>query len=97
MAVGLDALAGVDEDVRFDWAAAEVCAAAFRSASRQVRDQAGARGSWAGEVLPEFKGFFAEVFTHNVEVGLLDSVVVGGALRSVAVQIERLAEEARKE
>ncbi|MDO4260277.1 MAG: DUF6531 domain-containing protein, partial [Actinomycetaceae bacterium] len=90
-------LKGIDEDVRFDWAAAEECVAAFRSSADLIDGQKGTRSSAVSTATGEFRGYYADLFKQNAGIQEQDATNVATALRDAATKIERLAEEARKE
>lgn len=92
-----DVLKGIDEDVKFDAAAADALIATVTAAASLVEGQAGSRASWITTGSKDFKGHFADLFKTNAATARADSTELVARLREVATGARRLKEEASKE
>ncbi len=92
-----DELAGIEQDVPFDFGAAEALSTAADSAATTVDGQVGARHAFVSVAMQEFRGFFSTLFQDNASTAAADARELADRLREVAEGARRLAEEARKE
>ncbi len=90
-------LGAIEEDVRFDYAAADTLARLCDAAASVIEGQAGSRASWRNTALTEFRGHFSELFRSNGAVAAADATELSNRLREVGTGARRLKEEARKE
>jgi YD repeat-containing protein len=90
-------LKGVDEDVKYDSAAASALSAACRSAATTIDGQAAGRSSWVQSALEEFQGYYSTLFTNNASVAAADAINLSESLRSVATEVDKLTAAAQAE
>ncbi|WP_432477897.1 DUF6531 domain-containing protein [Nocardioides sp. GXQ0305] len=90
-------LGAIEEDVRFDYGAADRLASLCDSAAGVIDGQAGSRASWKNTALTEFRGHFSQLFRSNASVAAADAAELADRLREVAGFTRRLKEEAEKE
>jgi uncharacterized protein YukE len=92
-----DNLAGIEEDVPFDWAAAERLAAELRSAAGTLDSQVSSRNAYAHGALEEWRGVFAREFTGRMRTCSNDAGRLSSAMTLAAKQVDELARLAREE
>jgi uncharacterized protein YukE len=92
-----DNLAGIEEDVPFDWAGAERLAAELRSAASTLSSQVSSRNSYAHGALEEWRGVFAREFTGRMQTCSSDAGRLSSAMQLAARQVDELARLAREE
>jgi uncharacterized protein YukE len=92
-----DNLAGIEEDVPFDWAAAERLAAELRSAAGTLDSQVSSRNAHAHGALEEWRGVFAREFTGRMRTCSSDAGRLSSAMTLAAKQVDELARLAREE
>jgi|SRR3954471_12579598 uncharacterized protein YukE len=92
-----DNLAGIEEDVPFDWAAAERLAAELRSAAGTLDSQVSSRNAYAHGALEEWRGVFAREFTGRMRTCSSDAGRLSSAMTLAAKQVDELARLAREE
>ncbi len=92
-----DVLSGIEQDVPFDFGAAEALSTAADSAAGEVEGQLGARNVFVSVAMQEFRGFFSTLFQDNAGTAAADGQELADRLREVAEGSRRLADEARKE
>lgn len=90
-------LQGNEEDVRFDWAAAERLEGSLRALAARLGEQAPSRSAWATDALQEFRGRYADAFRRNAGTAARDSAEFAAALRDAADKVAELARLAREE
>ncbi len=90
-------LGAIDEDVRFDYGAADRLASLCDAAAGVIDGQAGSRASWRNTAMTDFRGHFSQLFRSNAAVAAADAGELADRLREVAGFTRRLKEEARKE
>jgi uncharacterized protein YukE len=92
-----DNLAGIEEDVPFDWAGAERLAAELRSAASTLSSQISSRNAYAHTALDEWRGVFAKEFTGRMQTCCNDADRMSNAMEFAAHQVDELARLAREE
>jgi uncharacterized protein YukE len=92
-----DNLAGIEEDVPFDWGAAERLAAELRSAAGTLDSQVSSRNAYAHGALEEWRGVFAREFTGRMRTCSSDAGRLSSAMTLAARQVDELARLAREE
>ncbi len=90
-------LGAIDEDVPFDFGAADALIASADAAAGDVEGQAGSRNVFVTVALTEFKGHFSDLFRTNAATARADATELGERLREIASGARTLKEEARKE
>ncbi len=90
-------LGAIDEDVRFDYGAADRLASLCDAAAGVIEGQTGSRASWKSTALTDFRGHFSELFRSNAAVAAGDATELASRLREVATGARLLKSEARKE
>lgn len=93
----MGALEGIDQDVPFDWHAAERLVAKFRSAATRLDKQVPRRQSDARTAREEWRGLYAHQFDGHVKICTSDAKAIAGAMRSAALKLEELARLAQEE
>lgn len=84
-------LHGIDEDVRFNHAAATTLATSCRNAATAIDNQAGPRASWVSHAMTDFQGYYAQLFQQNATTQAGDATRLAAALRDVATKVDHLA------
>jgi hypothetical protein len=92
-----DNLAGIEQDVPFDWAAAERLAAELRSAAATLSSQVPSRNAYAHGALEEWRGVFAREFAGRMRTCGGDAGRLASAMQLAARQVDELARLAREE
>ncbi|VXC24794.1 DUF6531 domain-containing protein [Nocardioides sp. AX2bis] len=92
-----DELTGIEQDVPFDFAAAEALSTSADDAAGTVEGQLGSRNVFVSVAMQEFRGFFSTLFQDNASTAAADARELADRLREVAEGARRLAEEAQKE
>jgi hypothetical protein len=92
-----DNLAGIEEDVVFDWAGAERLAAELRSAASTLTSQVSSRNGYAHGALEDWRGVFAREFVGRMQTCSGDAGSLSSALQLAARQVDELARLAREE
>jgi uncharacterized protein YukE len=92
-----DNLAGIEEDVPFDWAGAERLAAELRSAAGTLSSQIASRNTYAHSALEEWRGVFAREFVGRMRTCSGDAGRLARAMELAAHQVDELARLAREE
>jgi uncharacterized protein YukE len=92
-----DNLAGIEQDVPFDWAAAERLSAELRSAADTLSSQVGSRNAYAHGALEEWRGEFAREFAGRMRTCSGDAGRLASAMQLAARQVDELARLAREE
>lgn len=90
-------LGAIEEDVRFDYGAADTLARLCDAAAGVIESQTGSRASWKSKALTDFRGRFSQLFRNNAAVAAADAAELASRLREVAGFTRRLKEEAHKE
>ncbi len=92
-----DNLAGIEQDVPFDWAAAERLAAELRSTASTLSSQIPSRNSFAHGALEEWRGVFSREFAGRMRTCSGDATRLSSAMEVAANQVDELARLAREE
>jgi hypothetical protein len=92
-----DNLAGIEEDVPFDWAGAERLAAELRSTASTLDTQIPDRNAYASDALVDWRGVFSEQFGTRMTTCTTDAGRLAGAMELAANQVDELARLAREE
>lgn len=91
-------LQAISQDVPFDFAGARALAAEFRSAARELDEQAGSsRPSAAAGARAEWLGVYAAQFDQRLRVGSADGHELATAFRRAADGLDTLADAAHRE
>ncbi|HEY0346135.1 MAG TPA: hypothetical protein VGC59_15885 [Solirubrobacteraceae bacterium] len=92
-----DNLAGIEEDVVFDWAGAQRLAAELRSAASTLSSQVSSRNGYAHGALEDWRGVFAREFVGRMQTCAGDAGSLSSAMEVAAHQVDELARLAREE
>ena len=92
-----DNLAGIEEDVPFDWASAERLAAELRAAASTLTSQISSRNAYSHGALEEWRGVFAREFAGRMRTCSSDAGRLSSAMTLAARQVDELARLAREE
>src|SRR3954447_19444481 len=92
-----DELAGIEEDVRFDWAAAAVLERELRTTAGTLDGQIGQRNGFASAARQEWRGGYSRQFADRVRLCTSDAGRLSSAMTLAANQVKELAEAARRE
>jgi uncharacterized protein YukE len=92
-----DELAGIEEDVRFNWEAADTLERELRSGAGTLDGQVPQRNAYSGEAQQEWRGVYSVQFANRMEICTSDARRLSGAMQLAANQVRELAEAARRE
>jgi hypothetical protein len=92
-----DNLAGIEEDVPFDWAGAQRLAAELRAAATTLDAQIPDRNAYASDALVDWRGVFSQQFGTRMTTCTTDSGRLATAMELAADQVDELARLAREE
>jgi uncharacterized protein YukE len=92
-----DNLAGIEEDVPFDWDGATRLAAELRATATTLGNQVPERDSYAQEALRDWRGRFSGEFGGRMEICTGDATRLADAMRLAASEVDELARLAREE
>ena len=92
-----DNLAGIEEDVPFDWDGATRLAAELRATATTLGTQTPERNSYADDALRDWRGEFSQQFGGRMDVCTGDAGRLADAMRLAADQVDELARLAREE
>src|SRR5688572_10538434 len=93
----MDALKGIDDDVRFDYRAADELAGEFRAGARLLRRQADGRSRLADNALQQWKGRYATQFKERKVQAAQQASGLAGAMEQAARDIDALKQAAEAE
>src|SRR3954452_13869138 len=92
-----DELAGIEEDVRFDWAAAAALERELRTTAGTLDGQIGQRTGFASAARQEWRGAYSRQFEGRMRICTSDAGRLSSAMTLAANQVKELAEAARRE
>jgi uncharacterized protein YukE len=90
-------LHGIEEDVPFDWGAADALAAKFETAAGRLEAQIPRRNSYAADAREGWRGLYAQKFDERMEICTDDAAHIAAAMRDAVRKLEELARLAREE
>ncbi len=90
-------LRGIEEDVRFNWSAAQSLAASFRAAATIYENQISSRDGFATDALKEWRGNYAEQFRGRMRICAADARKLVASMRLAANQLDELGRLAHEE
>jgi uncharacterized protein YukE len=92
-----DELAGIEEDVRFNWAAASTLEQELRSTADTLDTQIPQRNGYASHAREEWRGQYSRQFQQRMEICSTDAGRLSDAMVLAANQVKELAEAAQRE
>src|SRR3954471_2433036 len=92
-----DELAGIEEDVRFDWAAASALEQELRTTASTLDGQIPQRNGFASDARQEWRGTYSRQFVGRMQICTSDAGRLSSAMVLAANQVKELAEAARRE
>src|SRR4051794_21709358 len=92
-----DELAGIEEDVRFNWAAASTLEQELRSTAGTLDGQVPQRNGYASHAREEWRGTYSRQFVQRMEICTSDAGRLSSAMTLAANQVKELAAAARRE
>jgi len=92
-----DNLAGIEEDVPFDWDGAQRLATELRATAGTLDGQVPDRNSYASDALVDWRGAFAQQFGTRMQTCTTDAGRLANAMQLAANQVDELARLARDE
>jgi uncharacterized protein YukE len=92
-----DELAGIEENVRFDWEAAATLERELRDTAGTLGRQVPQRNGYAGGAQEDWQGEYSIQFVNRMEIFTSDARRLSGAMELAANQVRELAEAARRE
>jgi hypothetical protein len=92
-----DNLAGIEQNVQFNWAGAERLAAELLATATALSSQIPSRNTAADGALAEWRGRYAHEFEGRVHTCSGDAARLADAMRLAANQVRELARLAREE
>jgi uncharacterized protein YukE len=92
-----DELAGIEEDVRFDWAGAASLEQELRSTAGTLDGQIGQRNGFASNAREEWRGAYSRQFEGRMRICTADAGRLSSAMTLAANQVKELADAARRE
>ena len=92
-----DELAGIEEDVRFNWDGAASLERELRSTASTLDQQVPQRNGYATHARDEWRGLYSRQFAQRMQICTTDAGRLSDAMTSAANQVQELAEAARRE
>jgi uncharacterized protein YukE len=92
-----DNLAGIEQDVPFNWAAASRLVAELRATAGTLGAQIGARNGYANGALEDWRGRYSREFRGRMQTCAHDASRLSSAMLKAAQEVEELARLAREE
>lgn len=92
-----DNLAGIEEDVPFDWAGAERLASELRAAASTLDGQIPDRNSYASDARVDWRGVYSQRFGTRMSTCTTYAGRLSAAMELAANQVDELARLAREE
>lgn len=90
-------LGAYEEDVKFNWTAADNLVAELRSTARVLHDQIGERRRIGGGARAQWEGSYGQQFDGRLNICTGDAQNFGNKMRDAADDLEELAKLARQE
>ncbi|MGH2942721.1 MAG: hypothetical protein ACRDLN_08115 [Solirubrobacteraceae bacterium] len=92
-----DELAGIEEDVRFNWEGATALEQELRTTAGTLDGQIPRRNSYAEDARDEWRGVYSRQFVGRMRICTTDARRLSSAMELAANQLKELAEAARRE
>ena len=92
-----DELAGIEEDVRFNWDGAASLERELRSTAGTLDHQVPQRNGYATHAREEWRGLYSRQFAQRMQICTTDAGRLSDAMTLAAYQVQELAEAARRE
>ncbi len=92
-----DELAGIEEDVKFNWDGAARLERELRSTATTLDSQIPRRNGYASDAREEWRGLYSRQFVGRMEICSSDARRLSSAMELAARQVEQLAVAARRE
>jgi uncharacterized protein YukE len=92
-----DELAGIQEDVKFNWAGAASLERELRSTAGTLDGQIGQRNGFASAARQDWRGAYSRQFEGRMRICTSDAGRLSSAMTLAANQVKELAEAARRE
>lgn len=92
-----DELAGIEEDVPFNFAGAAELERELRGTAGTLDSQMPQRNSYAGAARDEWRGVYAQQFVGRMRICTNDGRKLSDAMQLAADQVKELAERAQRE
>jgi len=92
-----DELAGIEEDVRFNWDGAASLERELRSTASTLDQQVPQRNGYATHARDEWRGLYSRQFAQRMQICTTDAGRLSDAMTLAANQVQELAEAARRE
>jgi len=92
-----DELAGIEEDVRFNWDGAASLERELRSTASTLDQQVPQRNGYATHARDEWRGLYSRQFAQRTQICTTDAGRLSDAMTLAANQVQELAEAARRE
>ena len=92
-----DELAGIEEDVRFNWDGAASLERELRSTAGTLDHQVPQRNGYATHAREEWRGLCSRQFAQRMQICTTDAGRLSDAMTLAANQVQELAEAARRE
>ena len=92
-----DELAGIEEDVRFNWDGAASLERELRSTASTLDQQVPQRNGYATHARDEWRCLYSRQFAQRMQICTTDAGRLSDAMTLAANQVQELAEAARRE
>jgi len=92
-----DELAGIEEDVKFNWEGAAALEQELRSTAGELDGQIPRRNAFAADARDEWRGVYSRQFVGRMRICTNDARRLSTAMELAANQVKELAEAARRE
>jgi uncharacterized protein YukE len=92
-----DELAGIEEDVKFNWEGAASLERELRSTAGTLDSQIPQRNGYASDARDEWRGLYSRQFVSRMEICTTDAGRLSSAMVLAANQVKELAQAARRE
>jgi hypothetical protein len=92
-----DELAGIEEDVKFNWDGAASLEQELRTTASTLDGQIPQRNGFASAAREEWRGTYSRQFVNRMEICTGDAGRLSSAMTLAANQVQELAEAARRE
>jgi hypothetical protein len=92
-----DELAGIEEDVKFNWEGASSLEQELRTTASTLDGQVPQRNGYASDAREEWRGLYSRQFVTRMEICTGDAGRISSAMVLAANQVNELAAAARRE
>ena len=92
-----DELAGIEEDVKFNWEGASSLEQELRATAGTLDSQVPQRNGYASDAKQEWRGAYSRQFESRMQICSGDAGRISSAMTLAANQVKELAEAARRE